>query len=518
MTDTVTIPDANTRIYTTPDGTTYTYSGGDLSWRNNNPGNLHYGDFAIADGAIGQDANGFAIFPDAETGEQALRGLVSGSYGNDSINAMMSAYAPSFENNTSAYQSFLAKSVGVPGTTVIGKLTPTQFEALIKGIETYEGTKAGTITAKVPANAGGSGGSGTPTTQTYTNSQIVTFYTSGSGGHVTAQLGQPIVPDPNEPVVAPPEETSDYYGANDGWGDEFPGTSGDGYGGYGGGGGGGVGGGGDPGGGYYGYYGLSGNSKTVKAALGKNIGQIASTDISNGNASGALAAEAGQRQASQEAALFAAKGAIDSPILEAAHWDQRVITWSWNKASGALNAAEETDVRDAFSAWAKATGIQFVETSGSGKADINLGWANLNSASSGVAGYTTLTAAHGQVTGANIQIDGASIATANGSANGDVQFSQVLEHEIGHAIGLADDADPNSVMFYQLTGSNRTLDSTDLAGAKELYGSTSTQSDLSLLNQALSSFGAAASAQTTSHFASNSDWELKPLHLVAERR
>src|ERR1019366_349281 len=48
---------------------------------------------------------------------------------------------------------------------------------------------------------------------------------------------------------------------------------------------------------------------------------------------------------------------------------------------------------------------------------------------------------------------------------------QVLVHEIGHALGLADNADPNSVMYYQASGSaNSTLDSTDIAGMQALYG------------------------------------------------
>ncbi|MBF0462298.1 MAG: matrixin family metalloprotease [Magnetococcales bacterium] len=37
-------------------------------------------------------------------------------------------------------------------------------------------------------------------------------------------------------------------------------------------------------------------------------------------------------------------------------------------------------------------------------------------------------------------------------------FYQTALHEIGHAIGLASDADPTSIMYYQLTQNNRTLD------------------------------------------------------------
>jgi hypothetical protein len=48
----------------------------------------------------------------------------------------------------------------------------------------------------------------------------------------------------------------------------------------------------------------------------------------------------------------------------------------------------------------------------------------------------------------------------------------VLLHEIGHAIGLADNSDPNSVMYAEAGASNRTLDGTDIAGAQTLYSLT----------------------------------------------
>jgi hypothetical protein len=46
---------------------------------------------------------------------------------------------------------------------------------------------------------------------------------------------------------------------------------------------------------------------------------------------------------------------------------------------------------------------------------------------------------------------------------------QVILHEIGHALGLADNGDPNSVMYYQALANNDTLDSNDLLGIRVLY-------------------------------------------------
>lgn len=48
---------------------------GSRSFKNHNPGNIKYGPWEKANGAIGADANGFAIFPDDATGEKAQRAL-----------------------------------------------------------------------------------------------------------------------------------------------------------------------------------------------------------------------------------------------------------------------------------------------------------------------------------------------------------------------------------------------------------------------------------------------------------
>lgn len=47
--------------------------------RNNNPGNIKYGDFAKSWAASGQDADGFAIFPSKDAGRLAMRGLLHSS-------------------------------------------------------------------------------------------------------------------------------------------------------------------------------------------------------------------------------------------------------------------------------------------------------------------------------------------------------------------------------------------------------------------------------------------------------
>jgi len=65
-------------------------TGGSRSWRNNNPGNIKYGEFARLNGAIGQDSDGFAIFPDVQTGRNAMVSLLqSANYSNLTVDAAM---------------------------------------------------------------------------------------------------------------------------------------------------------------------------------------------------------------------------------------------------------------------------------------------------------------------------------------------------------------------------------------------------------------------------------------------
>jgi CHAP domain len=67
--------------------------GGSRSFRNRNPGNIKYSPFAKRLGAIGQDAGGFAIFPDDATGEKAHRALWNtGGYSNVPIGRALSRW------------------------------------------------------------------------------------------------------------------------------------------------------------------------------------------------------------------------------------------------------------------------------------------------------------------------------------------------------------------------------------------------------------------------------------------
>lgn len=127
------------------DGKTYTLKG-DRNWRNNNPGNIEYGDFAKSQGAIGSDGR-FAVFPDMQTGTGAQAALQfnSPSYNGKSILAAIERYAPRSENDTSGYANALAYAAGVPVSTRLSDLTPEQRAAYIAAQQRVEGLRPGTI-------------------------------------------------------------------------------------------------------------------------------------------------------------------------------------------------------------------------------------------------------------------------------------------------------------------------------------------------------------------------------------
>lgn len=85
---------------------------GTRSYRNNNPGNLRY---AGQPGAIGQDAQGFAIFPDYQSGLTALDNQITldASRG-QSISQFTNIYAPASDgNNPTSYAAQIAAAAGL---------------------------------------------------------------------------------------------------------------------------------------------------------------------------------------------------------------------------------------------------------------------------------------------------------------------------------------------------------------------------------------------------------------------
>lgn len=125
------------------DGNVFTIKG-DRNWRNNNPGNLEYGPFAKAHGAIGTDGR-FAVFPDVQTGDAARSSLQFEKYGNLTLEQMIAKYAPSNENNTESYTNQVANAAGVSRGTLMKDLTPEQRQRFLDAQKKVEGFRIGKV-------------------------------------------------------------------------------------------------------------------------------------------------------------------------------------------------------------------------------------------------------------------------------------------------------------------------------------------------------------------------------------
>jgi hypothetical protein len=96
---------------------------GTRSYRNNNPGNIEYGEFAKSCGANGQDDKGFAKFESYLDGFNALKALIVGAAtGNPvmTLEQFFSKYALSGDgNDPSAYAGAIARKLGVDCKTFV---------------------------------------------------------------------------------------------------------------------------------------------------------------------------------------------------------------------------------------------------------------------------------------------------------------------------------------------------------------------------------------------------------------
>lgn len=132
-------------IYIMPDGSRVKRSGGSRAWRNSNPGNIRYSDFAVRVGAIGQ-AGGFAVFPDEATGMYAIEALLrTDSYNKLTIAGAISRYAPPSENNTAGYHRRIEQLTGLSINSRMSDLTASELTTVANAIRTIEGWKVGTV-------------------------------------------------------------------------------------------------------------------------------------------------------------------------------------------------------------------------------------------------------------------------------------------------------------------------------------------------------------------------------------
>lgn len=110
--------------------------------RNNNPGNLVYGDFARRHGATGQDSGGFAIFPDRATGTQASIALLH-SYagmGLHTISQIARRWNNGDPNGAALFIKLATKLTGKSADAFVNLNSPQVLQQLQQARERTEGT------------------------------------------------------------------------------------------------------------------------------------------------------------------------------------------------------------------------------------------------------------------------------------------------------------------------------------------------------------------------------------------
>lgn len=121
--------------------------------RNSNPGNIRYGDFAKSHGAIGQDKEGFAIFPDAVTGSKAMTSLLEnyiGKQGRNTLRSIINKYAPSTENDTTGYIAKASKMIGIGADEPINPNDKQKISDIAKQMTKIEGSPSAYVESIKP--------------------------------------------------------------------------------------------------------------------------------------------------------------------------------------------------------------------------------------------------------------------------------------------------------------------------------------------------------------------------------
>lgn len=283
-------------------------------------------------------------------------------------------------------------------------------------------------------------------------------------------------------------------------------------------------------------YGFAGSDSVITSTLESGVGVVAEQLLASGDVGAAIDAEESLAHVSMLATGDPSAPGASAVALNGGRQADNDVTWclagtprdATGLFSGQMGTEMETLVRAACEAWEQVCGVHFTQVADNGLADIRLGFGDFDSATTGVIGYANMkqnadgTFAKNSV----LRIDDTADVTAVTNENGELVYQgmnasvqQVLEHEIGHALGLASDADPNSVMCWKLTDQNRTLDATDVAGAQALYGApTSTTASIqNAANQLIQAMSQAEPAAQTGQNTLTGEPNSQPLLLAVSK-
>jgi len=175
---------------------------GARNWRNNNPGNIDYGDFAKSNGAIGTDGR-FAIFPNYETGRRAKEKLIfeGKNYKSLDLKSAIARYAPESENNTKAYQAKVLSAVDGQNK-IMASYTPNERVKILNAMQQQEGYKVGQVYAikETPGNV---------PSQTSTGTQLASVSTQNTDLKKTMPKQQvAVLNTTNNNILRPPSQST----------------------------------------------------------------------------------------------------------------------------------------------------------------------------------------------------------------------------------------------------------------------------------------------------------------------
>lgn len=142
-------------VYYRADGSSAIYLGGSRNWRNNNPGNIAYGNGRLAKrlGAIGK-AGGFAVFPSYEVGKEAFfEVLKQESFQERTLAKTIEVWASSEPvNQIQIYQKYVFKQTKIDLDRKIKSLSASELNDLFNTVKIKEGGNSGKI-IEIPAPA-----------------------------------------------------------------------------------------------------------------------------------------------------------------------------------------------------------------------------------------------------------------------------------------------------------------------------------------------------------------------------
>lgn len=123
-------------------------TGGNPSWRNNNPGKISFNNFARSYGAIGNDGP-MAVFGSYDEGRKALEDLLFASelgYKSLSLGSAIKRFAPAKQGyNPVNYIKAIVKDAKVSEKTVMTMFTADQRGDIMDAIQKFENFTAGNV-------------------------------------------------------------------------------------------------------------------------------------------------------------------------------------------------------------------------------------------------------------------------------------------------------------------------------------------------------------------------------------